>query len=266
MRTFARFWPRRRAPHSAESDPGRVRAVYFASFAPTELCGISDPAGVARDVLGAVAPGLCAPILGPFLTGGEAIHRALESANRWAGDILLLGCERMTHLDAGTAAGLLGPARLGRRRAAPRCDTPRAGGARDQRLPRRVPRAGTRLRRSRRQESPPRRAQPARPLPHAPSRPMTCAAARWSPIRCAATTARRCPTGPRRACCPRKAGTVRMIGWGAAMDAPRFHERRAPGDISRRRAGRAGAFGMAGRVGAATSTWWRSTTHSLPSS
>jgi len=88
-------------------DVERIDRVYLSTFAPTELCGISDPARAVGRLLAERVPGLRATVLGPFKTGGEALHEALESDGR--GDVLLLGCEKMTHVDAGTAAGLLSP-------------------------------------------------------------------------------------------------------------------------------------------------------------
>jgi acetyl-CoA C-acetyltransferase len=91
------------------SDPGRVERIYFSSFAPRELCGIEDAAGAVAAALRERFPGLDAPIDGPFKTGGEALYRALESPAQGGGDTLLVACEKMTHVDAGTAAGLLAP-------------------------------------------------------------------------------------------------------------------------------------------------------------
>ncbi len=93
------------------ADPERVGRIFFSSFAPQELCGIEDPAGELAAVLRADFPALDAPISGPFKTGGEALYRALTESGNGGGDrdTLLLACEKMTHVDAATAAGLLAP-------------------------------------------------------------------------------------------------------------------------------------------------------------
>ena len=90
-------------------DPGRISRVYFSSFAPRELCGIEDPAGMVLDAVKASCPGIDAPISGPFITGGEALFAALEASLLASGDSLILACEKMTHVGAGIAAGLLAP-------------------------------------------------------------------------------------------------------------------------------------------------------------
>jgi acetyl-CoA C-acetyltransferase len=93
----------------SDDDSGRVERVFFSSFAPRELCGIENAAGEVAGALGRRFPGLDAPVLGPYKTGGEALFHALQSPAERGGDTLLLACEKMTHVDAGTAAGLLAP-------------------------------------------------------------------------------------------------------------------------------------------------------------
>lgn len=89
-------------------DTQRIGRVYLSSFAPAELCDIGDAASRVASLLRETFPGLDAPVAGPYKTGGEALHRALsENAND--GDVLLVACEKMTHVDAATAAGLLSP-------------------------------------------------------------------------------------------------------------------------------------------------------------
>lgn len=97
------------APVLDGADVERISRVYLSSFAPRELCGIDDAAAEAGAALAARWPGLGAGVRGPFKTGGEALFHALEETGNDDGDILLLGCEKMTHVDAGTAAGLLSP-------------------------------------------------------------------------------------------------------------------------------------------------------------
>lgn len=90
-------------------DPGGIGRIFFSSFAPRELCGIEDPVGAVAAVLKERFPELDAPIYGPYMTGGEALYQALEAPHDDDRDSLLLACEKMTHIDAGAAAGLLAP-------------------------------------------------------------------------------------------------------------------------------------------------------------
>jgi acetyl-CoA C-acetyltransferase len=92
----------------SSADPERITRIYFSSFAPRELCGIEDAAGALASNLKRRFPALSAPIEGPFMTGGQALFRALEDGGD-RGDTLLVACEKMTHVDAGAAAGLLAP-------------------------------------------------------------------------------------------------------------------------------------------------------------
>jgi len=85
-----------------------VAAVYLSSFAPRELCGIEDVAATVSQLL-ASRFGVEAPVLGPFRTGGEALYEALDANGEQDGDTLLVACEKMTHVPAGRAAGLLAP-------------------------------------------------------------------------------------------------------------------------------------------------------------
>jgi len=90
----------------AEGTAAPVSSVYLSSFAPRELCGIEDAAGATARLLSSRV-GIEAPVHGPFRTGGEALYAALESGAD--GDVLVLACEKMTHVPAGRAAGLLAP-------------------------------------------------------------------------------------------------------------------------------------------------------------
>jgi acetyl-CoA C-acetyltransferase len=94
---------------AATHDLGAVSRVLVSSFAPAELCGIDDAAGVVREVLRSVHPGWEGTVEGPARTGGEALWRALSTWRSGGGDALLVGCEKMTHVEAGAAAGLLAP-------------------------------------------------------------------------------------------------------------------------------------------------------------
>lgn len=96
-------------PVLRDADLSRVGAIHFSTFAPTELCGVDDPVRQAQAALRERFPGLEAAVEGPYKTGGEALHRALTTWDAGAGDVLMLACEKMTHVDAGTAAGLLSP-------------------------------------------------------------------------------------------------------------------------------------------------------------
>ena len=89
-----------------------IAAIYLSTFAPFELCGISDPAGALRTHLAQRYPKLGIPVNGPYLTGGAAMVAALEAQsarNGPGGDAVIIGCEKMTHSNAATAAGLLAP-------------------------------------------------------------------------------------------------------------------------------------------------------------
>jgi acetyl-CoA C-acetyltransferase len=96
----------------SSADLDKIGRIFFSSFAPRELCGIEDPGRELARVLRERFPGLDAPISGPYKTGGEALFRALDGNGGAAGvrkDTLLIACEKMTHVDAATAAGLLAP-------------------------------------------------------------------------------------------------------------------------------------------------------------
>ncbi len=76
----------------ARADASAIEAVFLASFAPRELCGLSDPARVVGDALARRLPALRAPIHGPFKTGGEAMFHALEFMRDARRDVLLGPC------------------------------------------------------------------------------------------------------------------------------------------------------------------------------
>jgi acetyl-CoA acetyltransferase len=92
-------------PHGSD----RIDSVYLSSFAPRELCGISDARIPVRDALRACGVTNEPRIHGPFRTGGEALLGGIERCAHTECDVLVVGCEKMMHLDAGTAAGLLAP-------------------------------------------------------------------------------------------------------------------------------------------------------------
>jgi acetyl-CoA C-acetyltransferase len=93
----------------AASGSDTVDSVCLSSFAPRELCGITDAPALVRDALRECGIPDTTPVHGPFRTGGEALHHAIERCARTDGDVLVVGCEKMMHLDAGTASGLLAP-------------------------------------------------------------------------------------------------------------------------------------------------------------
>jgi len=86
-----------------------VDSVFLSSFAPRELCGIEDTASVVRGVLQKLGVDGVPAVHGAFRTGGEALHHAIERCHATDRDVLVIGCEKMMHLDAGTASGLLAP-------------------------------------------------------------------------------------------------------------------------------------------------------------
>jgi acetyl-CoA acetyltransferase len=90
------------------SSDAPIEAVYLSSFAPAELCGIEDVAATVSHLLSSRF-GIEAPLAGPYRTGGEALFEALEASGGREGNTLLIACEKMTHVPAGTAAGLLAP-------------------------------------------------------------------------------------------------------------------------------------------------------------
>lgn len=94
----------------ASADLERIRNIYLASYAPRELCGISDPKGELERSMRAEFPRLRARCHGLFKTGGEALHEALtrmSSGPAHDGDVLVVGSEKMTHVDPAKAAGSL---------------------------------------------------------------------------------------------------------------------------------------------------------------
>lgn len=97
----------RDAMHNA--DAGAIDAVFLSSFAPLELCGIADARETLAPVLREVGVAEAAVVHGPFRTGGEALHHAIEHCHATGHDALVAGCEKMTHVDAATASGLLAP-------------------------------------------------------------------------------------------------------------------------------------------------------------
>src|SRR5262249_2393030 len=82
----------------AASGSSSVDSVCLSSFAPRELCGITDTAALVRAALRACGMN-DAPVHGPFRTGGEALHTAIERCGATDGDVLVVGCEKMMHLD-----------------------------------------------------------------------------------------------------------------------------------------------------------------------
>jgi acetyl-CoA acetyltransferase len=92
----------------AASGSSSLAVACLSSFAPRELCGITDAASLLRKALRACGVN-DAPVHGPFRTGGEALQSGIERCGESDGDVLVVGCEKMMHLDAGTAAGLLAP-------------------------------------------------------------------------------------------------------------------------------------------------------------
>jgi acetyl-CoA acetyltransferase len=92
-----------------DGSPGRIDSVFLSSFAPRELCGIEDAPALVRMTLRECGVEGAPAVHGPFRTGGEALHHAIERCHRTDDDVLVVGCEKMTHVDAATASGLLAP-------------------------------------------------------------------------------------------------------------------------------------------------------------
>ncbi len=100
----------------SETDVGLVSDVYLASYAPSELCGISNPLQRLSHALQAEFPQLRAVYRGIFKTGGDALFTALSSiaaapsgvpARAESSVAMVLGVEKMTHLPPAKTAGLL---------------------------------------------------------------------------------------------------------------------------------------------------------------
>jgi acetyl-CoA acetyltransferase len=92
-----------------EGKPGAIDSVFLSSFAPRELCGIEDARELVRRSLREFGVDHDPPVHGPFRTGGEALYHAIELCHATDDDVLVVGCEKMTHLDAAGASGLLAP-------------------------------------------------------------------------------------------------------------------------------------------------------------
>ena len=95
----------------ASVDVSRVRQVYLASYAPADLCEIPDPFGYVIRAINKDFPDLKPEYRGPFKTGAEAFYEALNDMTAGGttdrGDVLVLGSEKMAHLEPAVAAGLL---------------------------------------------------------------------------------------------------------------------------------------------------------------
>jgi acetyl-CoA acetyltransferase len=91
-------------PIFAATDAGRISDIYLSSFAPGELCDIPHPLNSVAQIIQQKYPQCRANFHGPFKTGGEALYTALQQDFDVGLEILILGCEQMTHIDAGEAA------------------------------------------------------------------------------------------------------------------------------------------------------------------
>jgi len=228
----------------ASVDPALIGAVYLASFAPVELCGIAQPARTVADIITARVPLLRAAVRGPYKTGGEALFHALEWMRGHPGDVLVVGCEKMTHVDAGTAAGLLGP---------------RVADPLEQRhgatLPALAALATVAYTRAHRvpmraldEVAVKNHAHAARnPLAHF-QKTVTAEDVHASPLVADPLRRHHCaPMSDGAAACvlSRDRGNVRVTGWGAGLDAPRFAERSRPAHFAAAAHAAAQAFAMA---------------------
>jgi acetyl-CoA C-acetyltransferase len=93
------------------TDLSRVAALYLASYAPGELCGLSDPLRTMTQAIRSGFPDLRSDLRGIYKTGGDALFNALEAFERLPGgdpgDVVVAGVEKMTHLPPARVAGLL---------------------------------------------------------------------------------------------------------------------------------------------------------------
>jgi acetyl-CoA acetyltransferase len=226
-----------------DTDPSRIEAVFHASFAPRELCGLHDPSRVVFDAIAARVPTLRAPIRGPFKTGGEAIYHALEFMREARGDVLIVGCEKMTHLDAGTAAGLL----------APRVSDPveeRHGAT----LPALAALATLAYARAHRVPTQAFDDVAVKNHAHAAHNPLahfqravTRDDVHASPLVADPLRRHHCaPMSDGAAACvlSREGGSVRIAGWGSGLDAPRFSDRARPDSFAAANAASKAAFAI----------------------
>jgi acetyl-CoA acetyltransferase len=92
-------------------EPERVTDIYLASYAPSELCGLSNPLQRLSHAIQMDFPRLRAVYHGIFKTGGDALFTALEAMSMAKpadpGLVMVLGAEKMTHLPPAKTAGLL---------------------------------------------------------------------------------------------------------------------------------------------------------------
>lgn len=98
-------------PVISVADPGRISRIYIASYAVSGLCGITEPFQRVAQAIQAEFPSLRASYHGFFKTGGEALFSAIEQLagvrEDNPGDVIVLGAEKMTQVDASIAAGIL---------------------------------------------------------------------------------------------------------------------------------------------------------------
>jgi acetyl-CoA acetyltransferase len=93
------------------TDVRRVEHIFLAAYAPGPLCGIDDPFRHLTQRIQGEFPRLRATYHGIFKTGGEALHQALALAAHQStassGEIIVVGSEKMTHLNPAQVAGIL---------------------------------------------------------------------------------------------------------------------------------------------------------------
>jgi acetyl-CoA C-acetyltransferase len=98
-------------PVISVSDPGRISHIYIASYAASGMCGIAEPFQTVSRAIQTEFPSLRASYHGFFKTGGEALFKAIaelaEAQGDDPGDVVVIGAEKMTQVDAPTAAGIL---------------------------------------------------------------------------------------------------------------------------------------------------------------
>jgi acetyl-CoA C-acetyltransferase len=212
-------------------DPGSLDSVFLASFAPRELCGIADARETVRDVLRAAGITRDVPVHGPFRTGGEALYHAIERCHTTYGDVVVVGCEKMTHVDAALASGLLAP------RVADAVEN--AHGAT---LPALAALAVRAYAGAFRVPAPAFDQVAVKNHAHASRNPdaqfrreITLAEVKESPFIADPLRRLHCaPVSDGAAACvltrdPGAAGALRLTGWGRGRDATRFHDRAHPG-------------------------------------
>ncbi|HEX6789797.1 MAG TPA: thiolase family protein [Candidatus Krumholzibacteria bacterium] len=230
-------------------DPGQLDSVYLSSFAPRELCGIDDARAPVRDALRRSGVTTDPEVHGPFRTGGEALYQAIERCHATDRDVLVVGCEKMMHIDAATASGLLAPRVSDAVESAHGATLPALAA-----LAVRAYADAFRVPASAFDQVAVKNHTHASMNPDAQFRTViTADQVRASPVVADPLRRLHCaPVSDGAAACVLTGGTapphaLRLTGWGRGRDAARFHDRAHPGTFVAATAAARDAFARAGR-------------------